>query len=115
MEKHVCIILVILLGLPAFSFAKAEAGVTSQTATIAVTEKGFEPSTIKIKANTPVQLRITRKTAATCATEISIPSRKLRRSLPLNTEVVIDLGTLGKGELKFACGMDMLSGVIIAE
>jgi plastocyanin domain-containing protein len=33
--------------------------------------------------------------------------------LPLNKTVSIDLGKLEKGDLKFACGMKMLSGMIV--
>ncbi len=80
-----------------------------------VTEKGFVPSSLHAKTNIPVILKITRKTDATCATEISIPEKKLKVDLPLNKTVEIKLGKLKKGELRFACGMNMISGVILIE
>lgn len=86
--------------------------VYASTININVTDKGFEPSNIKVSTKENVILAITRKTDETCATEISIPSRKIRKLLPLNKLVTIDLGKLKKGDLNFSCGMDMTSGVI---
>lgn len=81
-----------------------------------VTEKGYEPSTLKVPANTPVTLKITRKTNATCAREITVPSQKLKVDLPMDKEVTVKLAALQKGEIKFGCAMDlMIGGVMIAE
>jgi plastocyanin domain-containing protein len=85
----------------------------AQVIELQVTEKGFEPSTIDIKPGTFVVLKVTRKTDTTCATAIQIPARKVKKDLPLNQTVRIDLGKLVKGEIRFACGMDMLSGKLI--
>lgn len=81
-----------------------------------VTEKGFEPSTLKVKAGAPVTLKITRKTNATCAREITIPSQKMKVDLPLDKEVTVKVASLSKGEVKFGCSMDlMIGGVMFAE
>lgn len=81
-----------------------------------VTEKGYEPSSLKVKAGEPVTLKITRKTNATCAREITVPSQKLKVDLPLNKEVTVKVAALSKGEIKFGCAMDMMiGGVMIAE
>jgi plastocyanin domain-containing protein len=81
-----------------------------------VTEKGFEPDSLKVKANTPVVLKITRKTNSTCAREITVPSQKLKVELPLEKEVTVKLAALSKGEVKFGCSMNlMVGGVMFAE
>nr|BDT29408.1 cupredoxin domain-containing protein [Bacteriovorax sp. HI3] len=81
-----------------------------------VTEKGYEPSTLKVKAGESVTLKITRKTNATCAREITVPSQKLKVDLPLDKEVTVKVAALQKGEIKFGCAMDMMiGGVMIAE
>jgi plastocyanin domain-containing protein len=80
-----------------------------------VTEKGFEPPQIDVAPGTDVTLKVTRKTDSTCATEISIPAKKLKKALPLNQTVSVDLGKLEKGEVRFACGMDMISGQIVVK
>lgn len=94
--------------LPSFATSVA----LPQVIELQVTEKGFEPKTINVKPGIPVTLNITRKTDLTCATAIQIPSKKIKRDLPLNQLVVIELGVLEKGEIRFACGMDMETGII---
>lgn len=80
---------------------------------VSVTEKGYEPSSVQAKAGDLVTLQITRKTDKTCAKEISVPSLKIKKKLPLDTPVNVELGALKEGEVKFVCGMNMISGVII--
>ena len=82
---------------------------------ISVTSKGFEPARIPVKRGEPLQLVVTRKTDRTCATSIVIPDAKLKAALPLNEAVTLNLTPSRSGELKYACGMDMLSGVIVVE
>lgn len=86
-----------------------------KTVTMQVTENGFEPNEIKVKAGTPVILKITRKTDSTCATQIQVKEKKIKKNLPLNKEVSVDLGTLAKGDIRFACGMDMISGHVVID
>lgn len=85
------------------------------TVDLAVTENGFEPKSIDVKPGSNVVLKVTRKTDSTCAKEISVPSKKIKKPLPLNTVVSFDLGRIDKGEFKFACGMNMISGVVVAK
>ncbi len=94
-----------------FQFAHAK--VEMQTVPLTVTEKGFEPSEIKVKPGTHVVLSVVRKTDKTCATQLVIKEKKIKSDLPLNKEVRIDVGVLQKGDIRFACGMDMLSGHLI--
>lgn len=84
----------------------------NKTIDLKVTEKGFEPSTIDVKPGTSVTLKVTRKTDSTCATQIKIPSKKITKELPLNKAVSIDIGKLERGEIRFGCGMDMITGQI---
>lgn len=80
---------------------------------LTVTEKGFEPNKIDTSINKPIKLNITRKTDNTCSTSIQIPSLKLKKELPLNKTVTINLGKLSKGEIRFGCGMNMMDSGII--
>ena len=78
-----------------------------------VTENGFEPSSLKVKAGKPITLKITRKTNETCAREITVPSQKLKVDLPLNKEVTVKIAALKKGEVKFGCAMDLMFGGVM--
>lgn len=83
------------------------------TVNLTVTEKGFEPNKIDVSPEKPVILKITRKTNDTCSSSIQIPAMKLKKDLPLNKVVSIELGKLAKGEIRFGCGMNMMdSGMI---
>jgi plastocyanin domain-containing protein len=80
-----------------------------------VTGEGFVPSTIKVKQGQPVRLVVTRKTERTCATEIVIRDQKINKKLPLNEPVTVEFTPSKSGQLRYACGMDMISGVIVVE
>ena|SRR5215475_13248175 len=86
----------------------------AQTATVEITDKGFEPSSLKLKAGAPAKVTFVRKTDATCAKEVVIKEYKIERKLPLNEPVTIEF-TPRKGEFTFACGMDMIKGKLIVE
>lgn len=91
-------------------------GESTQTLKLIVSEKGFEPSTLSVKPNVPTILKITRKSDATCARDLVIPSQKVKVELPLNKEVTVNVGSLAKGEIKFGCAMNMMvSGVMHVE
>jgi plastocyanin domain-containing protein len=99
-----------VLAAPAVAATKPE-----QRVTIKVTSKGFEPATIRVKAGRPTVLVVTRMTDKTCVTELVIKDRKIHQSLPLNRAVEIRLGPEKAGRLRFACGMDMVSGTLVVE
>lgn len=105
----------VLLALVFNPVAFADSSERPQVLNISVTEKGFEPTSFDVSPGTSVTLKVTRKTDATCATQIKIPAKKLKKDLPLNQTVSIELGKLDKGEIRFACGMDMLSGHILVK
>lgn len=93
----------------------AIAEMKDQVVVLQVTEKGFEPSSIDVKPGVPVFLKVIRKTDSTCATQIKIQSKNIKKDLPLNKPVTIALGKLEKGEIRFGCGMDMITGHIIVK
>ncbi len=95
--------------------AKGSAKEPTQEVQLKVTATGFEPSEIKVKPETHLVLKVTRTSDETCATQIKVTEPKIKKDLPLDKEVTVDLGTLKKGRVKFACGMDMMSGHIVVE
>jgi plastocyanin domain-containing protein len=86
----------------------------AQTATVEVTDNGFEPSSLKLKAGTPAKVTFVRKTDGTCAKEVVIKEYNIERKLPLNEPVTVEF-TPRKGEFSFACGMNMIKGKLIVE
>ena len=80
---------------------------------ITVTENGFEPATVTVPAGKPVTLVVTRTTSKTCATELEMPARGIRRDLPLGQAVEITFTPEKPGELSYACAMGMYGGKVI--
>jgi hypothetical protein len=95
---------------PPASQAKSE----PQPATIVVSEKGFEPSSLTLRAGVPARVTFRRTTDKTCATSVVFSSLKIKRDLPLNQPVMIEF-TPQAGELAFACGMSMFKGSIVVQ
>jgi plastocyanin domain-containing protein len=88
--------------------AKKESAKDVQVIELVVTPNGFEPKSIDVDQSKPVTLKVTRTTDSTCAREIQIPSKKVKKDLPLNQAVTIELGKLKKGDVPFGCGMNMM-------
>ena len=87
----------------------------ARTVAIAVTAKGFEPSRVKVAKGEPLKLVVTRKTEDTCAKEIVIPDAGLKANLPLDKPVTLSFTPKRAGEIKYACGMNMVTGVLDVE
>ena len=79
-----------------------------QKIAVALTENGYQPATLNLRANVPAQLTFTRKTEATCGTEVQIPEFNIRKKLPLNQPVTIEFTPKKRATLAFGCGMDMM-------
>ena len=109
MKKYLFALLMVL------EFQNIQAKEVIKNLDVKVTENGFEPSEIKVTPGTHVILNVTRKTDVTCATQIKIKDKNIKEELPLNKTVKVDLGVLKKGDIRFACGMDMISGHIITQ
>ncbi len=98
------------------SFAAEKAAVkNTEVIHVQVTEKGFEPAEINVKSGTHVILKVTRKTDETCAMDVVIKEKNIKQALPLDKEITVDVGTVKKGQTKFSCAMDMITGHIISK
>jgi plastocyanin domain-containing protein len=84
----------------------------AQVVELTVTSKGFEPSVVNVKAGKPVRLVVTRKTERTCATEIVMKDFGVNQPLPFEKPVTVVVSPKGPGAYRFACGMDMIAGVL---
>lgn len=78
--------------------------------TVTVTDAGFVPKDFSVRVNTPVELSITRKEEATCATEIVIDEYKINQPLPLNQTVSVKFTPTAVGPLKYGCAMKKMIG-----
>jgi plastocyanin len=86
-----------------------------QAIEVAVTGDGFVPARIKVQKGQKVRLVVTRKTDRTCATEIVIKDQGINKKLPLNQPVTVEFTPSKSGQIRYACAMDMIAGVIVVE
>ena len=87
----------------------------TQTARVTVSEQGYEPAKVTLRAGIPARITFVRTTDKTCGTEIAFPSLNIRRPLPLNEPVVIEFTPAKSGDIGFACGMNMLQGTVVVQ
>jgi plastocyanin domain-containing protein len=95
--------------------AAKKPAVAEQHVTVEVTSKGFVPDTIVATAGRPLVLEVTRRTDRTCAREIVIKAMGVNQKLPLDQSVIVRIVPKKKGPMRFACGMDMITGVILVK
>lgn len=81
--------------------------------TVTVDGQGFHPASVTARAGAPLTLTFRRTTDQTCATEVVFPAQNIRKPLPLDQAVDVEL-TPAAGTIAFACGMDMLRGTVVA-
>lgn len=86
-----------------------------QRATVLVTETGYEPAKLTVRAGEVARITFVRKTDKTCGTEVVFPSLGIRRVLPLNEPVDIEVTPKSAGEIGFVCGTNMLRGALVVE
>jgi cobalt-zinc-cadmium efflux system membrane fusion protein len=86
-----------------------------QAAKVLVTEQGYEPAKVTLRADEPARITFVRTTDNTCGTDVVFPSLNIRRPLPLNEPVVIEFTPKGTGDIGFVCGMNMLRGTVLVQ
>jgi plastocyanin domain-containing protein len=85
---------------------------------VTVTENGFDPDKLTVPAAQPVTLVFTRKTDQTCVKKVILDlgdGKKEERELPLDKPVEIAATFPKAGQLRYACGMDMMSGTLTVQ
>ena len=78
-------------------------------------EKGFTPSSVTVEKGKPATLVFTRTSDATCATQVVFPDLNIKKDLPLNKPVDVEVPTSAPRTLSFACGMNMFKGSVVIQ
>lgn len=86
-----------------------------RTIQIEATKDGYAPERIPGKPGEKLKLVFTRReSGGECMAELKAPDGKLH-NLPLDKPYEIAVTVPNDGEVRFACGMDMFRGVIVAQ
>lgn len=78
-------------------------------------EGGYSPEVILIPKGKTTKINFTRKDPSSCLEEVVLSDFKIRKYLPLNQKVSIEVTPQETGEFKFSCRMNMFHGKIIVK
>lgn len=86
----------------------------SVTGSVDITvEGGYSPKVISIPKGKTTKINFIRKDPTSCLEEVVLGDFRIRKYLPLNQKVTIELTPQKAGEFSYACGMNMYHGKII--
>jgi plastocyanin domain-containing protein len=88
---------------------------TGGAVAITADARGFTPSEIHATKGAPLSLVFTRTSDNTCAKEVVFPELKIRRPLPLNEPVAIEMPVSVDHTYRFQCGMAMWEGTVVVK
>lgn len=102
-----------------FGTQKATAGAMDasgerQSATITV-KGGYSPAVVSMRAGTPITLTFDRQETGECTSHVVFADLGLDAMLPGNATTDVKLPALPAGEYPFACGMNMVHGLLRVE
>lgn len=113
------IVLISGLGLIVFTywyfFLKKEKTVEVKDPIDVLVKGGYQPSTISISYGKKTKINFKRLEENDCLAEVIFPDFKIKRFLPLNKTVTIEIFPDKKGVYNFSCGMGMFHGKLIVK
>jgi len=98
-----------------FFLMKKEEVVEAQGEIDIVVEGGYTPSSIVLKLGQLTTINFLRKDPSSCLEEVVAPEFKLKKYLPLNEKVSVEITPKETGEFTFSCGMNMYHGKIVVK
>ncbi len=119
MQPNSIIVTIVGLGIIVFIYwfflmKKDKAVIVGDAVDIKV-DGGYSPATISVAKGKKITLRFTRKDPSSCLEEVVVPEFKIRKFLPLNQTVSIEIKPAKAGEYEFVCGMNMFHGKLIVK
>ncbi len=112
-------IIVTIIGLFGIAFTywfflkKKEEVVEVQGSVDIIVNGGYSPEVISIAHGKTTTLNFIRKDPSSCLEEVVLGDFKIKKHLPLNQKVSVEIKPEKPGEYKYACGMNMFHGKII--
>lgn len=85
-----------------------------RTVQVEVGARGYTPSEVTATPGEDLHLVFRRTTDEGCGQQLVFPELDLRRDLPLDEEVAVDVTMPASGAIAFTCGMGMYHGAIVA-
>lgn len=96
-------------------YKSKEVATESDEITIVVDNGVYQPSRIKLSADSDTTLNFIRKDASPCAEMVIFPDLDISENLPVNKVKSIRLPALSRGDYSFHCQMKMYRGELHVE
>ncbi|KKR80328.1 MAG: hypothetical protein UU26_C0020G0017 [Candidatus Daviesbacteria bacterium GW2011_GWC1_40_9] len=74
---------------------------------------GYSPEVISIQKGKTTKINFIRKDSTDCLSEVVLGDFKIRKELPLNQKVTVEVTPQRRGEFPYSCGMGMYHGKIV--
>ena len=78
-------------------------------------EGGYSPEVISIPKGKTTKINFLRTDPTDCLSDVILADFKIKKELPLNQKVSIEITPQRSGEYKFSCGMNMYHGKIVVK
>ena len=98
-----------------FFLMKNEKEVVVSGAVDIIVDGGYTPNVISIPKGKTTTINFTRTDASSCLEEVILSAFKIRKYLPLQQKVTIEVTPEKSGTFPFECGMGMFHGKIIVQ
>ncbi len=96
-----------------FFLMKKEQAVAVSSDSVDITVSGgYQPEVISIPKGKTTKINFLRKDPSSCLEEVVLSGFKIRKYLPLNKKVSIEITPQKTGEYPFSCGMNMFHGKV---
>ncbi len=117
MDKVIVIIIGILgIAFTYWFFLRKEEKEVSVTGEIDIkVSGGYSPEVISIPRGKLTKINFLRTDPTDCLSEVVLSDFRIKKYLPLNEKVSIEITPQRLGEFKFSCGMNMFHGKVIVK
>jgi plastocyanin len=85
-----------------------------QVVRVVVSDMGYAPASIELKAGVPARIVFKQESDSQCASQVMINDFNVPATdLPIGKETVVEFTPSESGTFSFTCGMDMMKGKIV--
>lgn len=95
-----------------FFFGKKEKAVIANDEVEIKVNGGYQPENIILKKGEKTTLNFLRTDTNSCLEEVVLPEFKIKKYLPMNKKISIEIKPEKTGEFEISCGMNMFHGKI---
>lgn len=74
---------------------------------------GYSPEVISVPLGKTTKINFIRTDPTECLSEVVLPDFRIKKELPMNKKITVEITPEKKGEFGYACGMNMYHGKIV--